>query len=149
MRFFDIHTVGSQLGFSSEIKVPQLGLARNLHSSARLELEISGSGSSLNYLYIFCAIIHFRLLNYFHRYTNLQISLQIFCCYYKPECAFAKGYKLFTFWPKIFSVALSILQSGFVAFCEKQQLSTNTDFLKVFHPNFHTYVDWFQRVIQI
>ena len=89
------------------------------------------------YLYIFCAIVHFLLLNYFHRYTNLQISLQIFCCYYIPECAFAKGYKLFTFWPKIFSVALSILQSGFVAFCEKQQLSTNTDFLQVFHPNFH------------
>ena len=46
LRFFDIHTLGSQLGFSSEIKVPQLGSARNLHSSARLELENSGSGSS-------------------------------------------------------------------------------------------------------
>jgi hypothetical protein len=36
-----------QLGFSSKIKVPQLGSARNLHSSARLEPENSSSGSSL------------------------------------------------------------------------------------------------------
>ena len=36
-----------QLGFSSEIKVPQLGSARNIHSSAQLEPENSSSGSSL------------------------------------------------------------------------------------------------------
>ena len=36
-----------QLGFSSEIEVDQLGSAQNLHSSAQLELENSGSGSSL------------------------------------------------------------------------------------------------------
>ena len=36
-----------QLGFSSEIEVPQLGSARNPHSSTRLELKNSGSGSSL------------------------------------------------------------------------------------------------------
>jgi hypothetical protein len=36
-----------QLGFSSEIEMPQLGSARNLHSSARLKLENSSSNSSL------------------------------------------------------------------------------------------------------
>ena len=42
-----------QLGFSSEIKVPQLGLAWNPHSSTRLELKNSGSGSSLLDTYSF------------------------------------------------------------------------------------------------
>ena len=48
-KYFFWHTYCQycQLGFSSEIEVPQLGSARNLHSSARLELENSGSGSSL------------------------------------------------------------------------------------------------------
>ena len=36
-----------QLGFSSEIEVAQLGSAPNLHSSAGVKLENSGSGSSL------------------------------------------------------------------------------------------------------
>ena len=36
-----------QLGFSSKIKEPQLGSARDLHSSARLEPKNSSSGSSL------------------------------------------------------------------------------------------------------
>ena len=36
-----------QLGFSSKKKVPHLGSAQNFHSSARLELENSGLGSSL------------------------------------------------------------------------------------------------------
>ena len=36
-----------QLGFSSKIKVPQLGSARNLHSSGSLEPENSSSNSSL------------------------------------------------------------------------------------------------------
>ena len=42
-----------QLGFSSEIEVPQLGSARNPHSSTRLELKNSGSGSSLLDTYSF------------------------------------------------------------------------------------------------
>ena len=47
-----------QLGFSSEIKVLQLGSARlgsarNLHSSARLEPENSSSGSSLIPMYVY------------------------------------------------------------------------------------------------
>ena len=42
-----VKKISVQLGFSSEIKVPQLGLARNFPSSARLELENSSSGSSL------------------------------------------------------------------------------------------------------
>ena len=37
-----------QLGFSSEIEVPQLGSARNLHSLGSLEPENSSSNSSLN-----------------------------------------------------------------------------------------------------
>ena len=36
-----------QLGFSSKIKVPQLGSAQNLHSSGSLEPENSSSNSSL------------------------------------------------------------------------------------------------------
>ena len=40
-----------QLGFSSKIKVPQLGSARNLHNSAWLEPENFSSGSSLNSIY--------------------------------------------------------------------------------------------------
>ena len=36
-----------QLGFSSKIKGLQLGSARNIHSSGSLELENSGSDSSL------------------------------------------------------------------------------------------------------
>ena len=38
-----------QLGFSSKIEVPQLGLAWNLHSSGSLELENSSLNSSLDY----------------------------------------------------------------------------------------------------
>ena len=47
LRLFDIHTYrqNCQLGFSSKMKVPQLGLARNLHSS--LEPENSSSNPSL------------------------------------------------------------------------------------------------------
>ena len=53
----DIHIVSMycQLNFSQKIEVPLLGLARNLHSSARLELANSSSGSSL-YDSIFCKI---------------------------------------------------------------------------------------------
>ena len=40
-----------QLGFSLKIKVPQLGSARNLPSSAQLESENSSSGSSLIAMY--------------------------------------------------------------------------------------------------
>ena len=41
-----------ELGFSSKIKVPQLGSALNLYSSARLEPENSSSGSSLILRYL-------------------------------------------------------------------------------------------------
>jgi hypothetical protein len=41
-----------QFGFSSKIGMPQLGSARNLHSSARLEPENSSSGSSLLIIHI-------------------------------------------------------------------------------------------------
>ena len=41
------HTYYCQLGFSSEIEVPQLGLARILHSSGLLEPDKSSSNSSL------------------------------------------------------------------------------------------------------
>ena len=47
-----------QLRFSSEIEVAQLGSARNLHSSAWLELENSGSGSSLQNT-LFCLRVCF------------------------------------------------------------------------------------------
>ena len=39
--------ISAQLGFSSEVKVPQLGSAPNLPSLAQLEPENSSSGSSL------------------------------------------------------------------------------------------------------
>ena len=42
-----IYEKKTQLGFSSEIKVPQLGSARNLHSWGSLEPENSSSNSSL------------------------------------------------------------------------------------------------------
>ena len=41
------HTYYRQLGFSSEIEVPQLGSAEQLHGSGSLELEKSNSNSSL------------------------------------------------------------------------------------------------------
>ena len=41
-----------QLGFSSKIKVPQLGSARNFHSLAWLEPENSSLGSSLFFRFL-------------------------------------------------------------------------------------------------
>ena len=48
-----------RLAFSSKIKVPQLGSARKLHSSAWLEPENSSSGSSLVETQSFCcSVVH-------------------------------------------------------------------------------------------
>ena len=45
--FWHTYCQHCQLGFSSKTKVPQLGSARNLHSSSSLEPENSSSNSSL------------------------------------------------------------------------------------------------------
>ena len=73
MRKYGTYCQYCQLSFSSEIEV-LLGQARNLHSSAWLELENSGSGSSLQCRYWMLQSIPLYL--YVHS-TNTYLPIQV------------------------------------------------------------------------
>ena len=84
--------ISVHLGFSSKIKVHQLGSARNLHSSARLEPENYSSGSSLQNMYNICALYKNCMICYLTKPTEIELSHQLEIASLAPNIQFMQTY---------------------------------------------------------